>query len=149
MNQILPPQIELKKRQESAVAKSITPNLINNFDNSFINKDYGTFNIDEEQKLRAITPQLKRDLRPFTGQLPYHTTPKTWENPQLYMIPETTRVSNVCFNDALYKSGPWYLRHWQIWDNAPFLPSSGDVTKDPRYGMQTKSFTTEYYLLPK
>ena len=81
----------------------------------------------------------------FQGQLPYLTSPRLYNTGvQERMIPEDTRVSKVCFNEALEKSGPWYMRYWQIWDYAPFLPSIGDVTKDPRYGQQTRGFTTEY-----
>lgn len=102
-----------------------------------------------EQAFRQNAPELKKDIRPFVGQLPYATTPKSYVNPMLQMIPEQTRTSRVCFNEALENSGPWYLRHWQIWDYAPFLPSMGDVTKDPRYGIQTKGFTTDYLKLPR
>lgn len=102
-----------------------------------------------EQTFRSTAPELKKDVRPFVGQLPYATTPKTWVNPMIQMIPEQTRVSRVCFNEALDNSGPFYLRQWQIWDYAPFLPSAGDVTQDPRYGIQTKGFTTEYLKIPR
>ena len=83
--------------------------------------------------------------RGFQGQLPMNTSPRLWsDGTQERMIPENTRVSKVCFNKALDESGPFYLRRWQIWDYAPLLPSIGDVTKDPRFGQQTRSFLTEY-----
>jgi len=106
-------------------------------------------NVVTEQQFRYNVPELKKDVRPFVGQLPYTTTPKSYIDPGHRMIPESTQVSRVCFNEALDNSGPFYLRHWQIWDYAPFLPSNGDVGKDPRYGIQTKGFTTEYMPLPR
>lgn len=111
--------------------------------------DFAEKNFAAEQTFRSTGPELKKDVKPFVGQLPYSTTPRSYTYPVMQMVPEQTRVSRVCFNEAVENSGPWYLRHWQIWDNAPFLPSLGDVTKDPRYGIQTKGFTTEYMKLPK
>ena len=111
--------------------------------------DFPSQSFAAEQAFMSTAPELKKDVRPFTGQLPYATTPRSYMNPGMQMIPETTRVSKVCFNEALENSGPFYLRRWQIWDYAPFLPSIGDVTKDPRYGIQTKGFTTEYMRLPR
>ena len=113
--------------------------------------DFPDASYQAEQTFRDIGPELKKDIRPFEGQLPYSTTPRSYLNPAMQMVPQQTRIANsrVCFNEALDNSGPWYLRHWQIWDNAPFLPSVGDVTKDPRYGIQTKGFTTDYMKLPR
>jgi hypothetical protein len=110
----------------------------------FTTGDFPSAAFEADQQFKNLTPGVKRTFNPWQGQLPYSTTPRTYENPMLQMIPEPTRVSRVCFNDALEKSGPWYLRSWQPWENAPFLPSVGDVTKDPRFGEQTKGFTTEY-----
>lgn len=112
------------------------------------NDDFPDSSFAAEQSFRSTAPELKKDVRPFVGQLPYATSPKTWVNPGIQMIPEQTRVSRVCFYEALDNSGPFYLRQWPIWDYMPFLPSIGDVTKDPRYGIQTKGFTTEYMKLP-
>jgi hypothetical protein len=115
--------------------------------------DFPSNEIDVENTFRYTAPEFKADLRlpnrqtgnfPYEGQLPYSTTPKEYPRIPYMAIPENTQISKVCFNEALDNSGPWYLRSWQIWDNAPFLPSNGDVTKDPRYGIQTKGFTTEY-----
>jgi len=127
-----------KEREESVMHKT------DNQFGSLTTDDYTSVNFDADQQFKFTAPELKKDLRPYTGQLPYRTTPRSWEHKGNQMIPEPTRVSKVCFNDALENSGPWYLRHWQIWENAPFLPSIGDISKDPRYGMQTKGFTTEY-----
>jgi hypothetical protein len=110
---------------------------------SFQQTDYSSVNFDAEQSFRSNENNLKKGLRPWSGQLPYRST-KSFVNPGTRMIPESTRSSRVCFNDALANSGPWYLRQWPIWDHLPFLPSVGDVTKDPRYAVQTKGFTTEY-----
>lgn len=112
--------------------------------------DFTEKNFDAEQLFRETQPE-KQKVRPFVGQLPYSTTPRSFLNPVTQLIPEQTRSSRVCFNEALEKSGPWYLRHFQLWDtpNAPFLPSAGDLSKDPRYSIQTKGFTTEYMKLPR
>lgn len=128
-----------KEREESVVHKTANDQF-----GSLMQGDYSSVNFDTEQQFKFNPPGMKKDARPYVGSLPYRTTPRSWEHKGIQMIPETTRVSKVCFNDAVENSGPWYLRHWQIWDNAPFLPSMGDVSKDPRYGMQTKGFTTEY-----
>jgi hypothetical protein len=106
---------------------------------------YGT-----EQQFRKNVSGVKRKNDPFVGQLPYMTTAKTYVNPMIQLIPQSTQINRVCFNEALANSGPFYLRHWQIWDNAPFLPSNGDVTLDPKYmSAQTKGFTAEYQKFPK
>ncbi|RKP33268.1 hypothetical protein BJ085DRAFT_31414 [Dimargaris cristalligena] len=106
--------------------------------------DYGKRNFDTEQAFRDTAPSSQSGVRQFSGQLPYATTPRSFENPMTKIIPQPTKMGKVCFNDALDKAGPFYLRQWQIWENAPFIPSLGDVTKDPRYAIQTKGFTTEY-----
>jgi hypothetical protein len=119
------------------------------FDAPWQKNDFPDAAFNAEQQFQSIAPTLKRDVRPFVGQLPYATTPKMWITPGERMIPAPTRVSRVCFNEAVDNSGPFYLRRWQIWDNAPFLPSAGDVANDPRYSIQTKTFTTEYNELPR
>lgn len=96
----------------------------------------------------------KRDVRlsRYEGQLPMHTTPRLCKFNQMEsrIEPETTRgVSPRCsFNERVEAQGPFYLRHWQIFDNAPFLPSEGDVTKDPRYSVMTKGHSADYRLVP-
>jgi hypothetical protein len=103
-----------------------------------------TVNFDQLGSYQYDSQKINKS-RGFSGQLPMATSPKLYGGDvQDRMIPEETRVSKVCFNEALENSGPWYLRHFQIWDYAPLLPSIGDVTKDPRYGQQTRGFTTEY-----
>lgn len=104
------------------------------------------FNINVDQQFRG-NGTLKNDnfVRRDQMQLPYSVgSRRTFVNPDLYMVPESTQVSRSCFNEALDNSGPYYLRWWQPFDNAPFLPSCGDTDKDPRYGVQTKTFTSEY-----
>lgn len=71
--------------------------------------------------------------RMMTGSLPYATSPRLKRTPVQRMVPMDTRVPRGEWNEALARSGPFYYRHWQIWDNAPFLPSRGDITLDPRY----------------
>lgn len=90
----------------------------------------------------------KRDQRfNASSSLPYQTSPRSFETPDTQIIAENTRVNRVCLNDQYIADGPAYLRSFQIWDNAPIKPSVGDVTKDPRYGMITKSFTSRYTTL--
>ena len=124
------------------IANGMDPSV---FRTQWGNDDFSSAAFDAEQTFLRTRSGVRKDRRSqFQGQLPYATTPKQWIMPQKQMIPETTRISRACFNEALDESGPFYLRHWQIWDYAPFLPSNGDVTQDPRYGMQTKGFTTDY-----
>jgi hypothetical protein len=90
----------------------------------------------------SFWPKFGRDQMNL-GSLPYSTAPRLLKRPLDRMLPTFTALecSKPCWNEALAQSGPWYLRHWQIWDNAPFLPTNGDVTKDPRYGVNTRQFT--------
>ncbi len=71
--------------------------------------------------------------RMMTGSLPYATSPRLKRAPLQRMVPMDTRVPRGEWNEALARAGPFYYRHWQIWDNAPFLPSNGDLALDPRY----------------
>lgn len=91
----------------------------------------------------SFWPKFGRD-RLVTGSLPYTTSPRLRKNPFDRMMPTDTRISKVCWNEALNQAGPHYLRYWPIFDHVPFAPSSGDVTKDPRYGMDTRRFTQPY-----
>ena len=105
------------------------------------------FDINVDQQFRNGGSLINDNfVRRDEMQLPYSVgSRRTFVNPNLYMIPETTQVSRSCFNEALNNSGQFYLRWWTPFDNAPFLPSNGDTDKDPRYlGVQTKSFTSEY-----
>lgn len=115
---------------------------------TLMDNDYSAVNFEADQRFKSSVSGVKQNKKSqqFEGQLPYRTTPRSWENrpTPTQMVPEVTQVSKVCFNEALDNSGPWYLRHWPLWENAPFLPSIGDVSKDPRYAIQTKGFTTEY-----
>lgn len=81
-----------------------------------------------------------------TGSLPYNTSPRLRKQVGERMIPEGTKMmwSRSCWNECLNNAGPWYLRHWQIWDYAPFRPTGGNVALDPRYGIDTRKFTEPY-----
>lgn len=91
----------------------------------------------------SFTPKYGQD-RMVTGSLPFATSPRLYNNKNDRMIAVDTRISRACFNDCIAQAGPFYLRHWQIWDTAPFKPSTGDVTKDPRYGENTRQFTMPF-----
>lgn len=70
---------------------------------------------------------------------------KTFINPDTYMIPKTTQVSRVCFNEELNNAGPFYLRHWptQLPDVQKKIDNNMD--NDPRYYMKTTNlFSSEY-----
>ena|SRR5947209_2721856 len=119
------------------------------YDKSFNNMqqtDYAGLNRTEEAQLRYVAPEPKRGFKTRNDQMPYVTTGRRIDPMNNKLVPESTREGDltVQFNEAVDNSGPFYLRHWQIWDNAPFLPSAGDVSQDPRYGIQTKGFTAEY-----
>lgn len=116
---------------------------------SLTSKDYGEAQITADAAIRSQVSGIKKKYESWQGQLPYATTPRQIDPNHTQWIPEDTRVSRVCMNEAIEKSGPFYLRQWPIWDNLPYLPSAGDVNLDPRYAIQTKTFTTEYRHLPK
>ncbi len=81
--------------------------------------------------------------RMMTGSLPYATSPRLKKTPLERLVPMNTHVPYGELNEALSRAGPFYLRRWQIWDNAPFLPSRGDVSLDPRFAPnQLKRSTT-------
>ena len=103
--------------------------------------------LDAQQKSNS-----KRDLRlnGHQGQLPYATTPRTFATPgQDRLVPFSTRdnCTRFTFNEQVASQGPFYLRHWQIFDNAPFKPTAGDITKDPRYNFMTKGRLADYQLV--
>ena len=108
-----------------------------------IRRDPRARNIETEM---SFYPKFGTDAL-NSGQLPYATLPRSIKKvTSERMIPLDTRMecSRSCWNEALAQSGPFYLRHWQIWDNAPFKPSSGDVSIDPRYGANTRQFTKSF-----
>ncbi len=81
--------------------------------------------------------------RMMTGSLPFATSPRLKRTPLQRMVPMDTHVPFGELNEAVARAGPFYLRRWQIWDNAPFLPNTGDVSLDPRYSAnQMKTRTT-------
>lgn len=94
----------------------------------------------------SFPKETKRDTRPFSGQLPYHTTSKQFNyqgyRPKIAML-TTPKGNSVCFNTQLAQT-PFYNRSWQPFENMPFVPSTGDVFKDPRYSQTTNNFSNEY-----
>lgn len=130
-------------KQDQLQAQAVFQRPVKYIENVFgpdVRPDYSKMDLDVQD---SFLPKYGKD-RIFKGSLPYTTSPKLYRNVQDRMIPEETRISKVCWNDALADSGPWYLRHWQIWDGVPFLPTTGDVAKDPRYGKMTNDFTRDY-----
>jgi len=116
--------------------------FIENYWGQDVRADPRNRNYDVEM---SFWPRFGRD-RMNVGSLPYTTSPKMLRNPVDRMMSEPTKMgfSRACFNECVNRSGPWYLRHWQIWDYAPLPPTNGDVSKDPRYGMDTRQFTEPY-----
>src|SRR6476619_6216067 len=70
------------------------------FNASWQDGDFSDASFTAEQQFRSNAPEMKMDVRPFEGQLPFSTTPRSYLNPGMQMIPEQTRVSKVCFNEA-------------------------------------------------
>jgi hypothetical protein len=94
-------------------------------------------------------PNRKVDTRPYSAQLPYSTTAKSYvlnTNAPRMEAAQPTRFKgqNVCFNEALEQHAFYNLSFYNF-DNVPVKPSVPDVTKDPRYGMITKYFNSDYY----
>ena len=112
-------------------------------------KDNVTQDFSAEQQFREVQTGLKKRTLPFCGALPQLTTPKEHRNPGFRMIPTSTRTAttHTDFARSVEAQGPMYLRQWPSWDSVPFLPSRGDVSLDPRYGMETKGSTTTYVRL--
>ncbi len=105
--------------------------------------------LNAEEAFRKVQTGVKISRQPFTGALPYATTPKEHRNPSFRMIPESTKSPYIHteFARKTEARGPFYAQQWPIWDNVQFRPSRGDVAFDPRYGMQTKGLATAYTLL--
>lgn len=81
----------------------------------------------------SLKPQTFGRTQMNTGSLPYSTTPRLRNPPLDRPVPVDTRVPQGEWNEAVARAGPFYARHWQIWEHAPYLPSRGDVSLDPRY----------------
>lgn len=115
---------------------------IENYWGQEIRVDRGKVDVEKEMEW---WPKFGHD-RMNVGSLPYTTSPRYRRNMSNRMISEDTRLtfSRACWNECLNQSGPWYNRYWQIWDYVPFVPSYGDITKDPKIGIYTKSFTESY-----
>ena len=143
MSRYYQPGRQIDNTQESAAYQSLLRNDTQNPD---------FYNYEQAFREAQVKESLKRDkrLNRVSGQLPYLTTPRLFNAPGRRMIPESTRdvEHRIRFNQKVDEAGPFYLRHWQIFDNAPFLPSSGDVTKDPRYSIMTKGSNVEYQMAP-
>jgi hypothetical protein len=134
---------EIRKMFSSMQAQAIVQKPIKYIENVWgqdIRMDKNKRNFETEM---SFWPKFGRDPL-ITGALPYTTSPRLRKNPVDRMMPVDTRVSRSCWREALAQAGPHYLRHWPIWDSLPFAPSSGDVTKDPRYGVDTRRFTKPY-----
>jgi len=86
--------------------------------------------------------ETKRDTTPFSGQLPYNTTPKMY-NYQGYR-PAIAKLTNpkgnsVCFNTELSKT-PFYERSF-----GPANTSRNvDTSQDPRYKYLSYNFSNQY-----
>lgn len=105
--------------------------------------------LDAEQAFRNVQSGVKISRQPFSGALPYATTPKQYRNPPSRMIPVSTKSSNIHteFAQKTEQRGPFCAQQWPIWDSLRFKPSRGDVSLDPRYGTQTKGSSTSYMML--
>lgn len=135
-NQLLQDQFQV----QALIQKPIK--YVENLWGQSIRVDKSKVDFDTEM---SFWPKFGKD-RLNMGSLPYTTSPRLKKNIADRIIPVDTQLgcSRACTNEALAQAGPWYLRHWQIWDYAPFKPTSGDVTRDPRYGVNTRQFTKPY-----
>ena len=97
----------------------------------------------QERNFFTLPQETKRDTLPFSDQLPYSTTPKSFNtSAERFQVPQSTnsRGSFVCFNTELAKT-PFYLRSWPSFE----VPRQRvDTTKDPRYSVSTKIFSQNY-----
>lgn len=55
-----------------------------------------------------------------------------------------SRFDKACFNEELARSGPFYLRHFPIFPEGTPGPTMPDYTKDPRFGLPTKTPLMRY-----
>lgn len=106
-----------------------------------IRSDKSKKNYDVESSFQ--TTSFGKD-RMIQGSLPFATSPRLKRNVTDRNLPVNTTISRVCFNDCLNEGGRFHDRYWVDWNNHAFLPTTGDVTKDPRYGENTRSFTKPY-----
>ena len=117
---------------------------IPDFTKHFTKKDNSVY--QTYQNKHSFPKETKRDTRPFSDQLPYHTTSKQFNyqgyRPKIAQL-TNTRGNSVCFNSQLAKT-PFYLYHWQPFEDMPYIPFNGDVFKDPRYAKATNNFSNEY-----
>jgi hypothetical protein len=107
------------------------------------NKVYNVYNNGDKF---SFPNETKRDTVPFSGQLPYSTTSKQYNfKGYRQKISESTNLKgqSVCFNTRLAQV-PFYMHHWQPFENMPFVPFNGDVLKDPRYSQTTNNFSNKY-----
>lgn len=105
--------------------------------------------LDAEQAFRNVQSGIKISRQPFSGALPYATTPRQHGMPAFRMIPVSTKSPNIHteFAQKTEQRGPFYAQQWPIYDSLRLKPSRGDVSLDPRYGTQTKGSTTSYMML--
>jgi hypothetical protein len=137
----------MTKRQDITQVQALVEKPIKYIENVWgqdVRVDPRNRNYDTERSLRS---QWELYDRMNTGSLPYSSGPRLLKKEHERMISLSTKLnfSKVCFNKCVEDAGPSYLRYWQIWDSAPFIPSVGDVSIDPRYTqMDTKLFTEPY-----
>lgn len=101
--------------------------------------------IERDKKNFNIVPTSSYNYctKPFSGSLPYSTIPKI-RNSERIKLPQPTlfKGQKICFNDAV-NTVPFYERSFQY----PSLIQPvlfPDYDKDPRYGVQTKLFVSDY-----
>lgn len=76
---------------------------------------------------------------------------------QIKMAPETSqrltpivdRFDKACFEDELARAGPFYLRQLPIFPKGTPGFLVPDYTKDPRYGLPTKSPSIGYMTIDR
>ena len=109
-----------------------------------IRSDPKFMSYDMNERLHPKNFSRVRD-RYVGGALPYRTTPKLIFNRNDRMIPEDVHVSTVCLKEERYAHGPWYKTYFPPVDLWPVPPTSGDITKDPKFLQDyTRNFTKNH-----
>ncbi len=92
---------------------------------------------------------LRRSSRANKGlERTYQMMPRVMNDPMARIFPTSTKEigEKLRLNDS-FDQAKMSSRQFDLFDNAPFIPSVGDVGKDPRYAIQTKNASGDYQLV--
>lgn len=107
----------------------------------------------DDSRLRFLEAQhriaQKRSSRSHKGrENDYRMMPRTFPNPMVRSVPESTREtgSRIRLDDQMAEADI-SSRTFDQFKYAPYVPSAGDVGRDPRYAIQTKGAVGDYQLV--